>query len=157
VEELKSLGSIPDYVDGLTVNIDSEQADSLRGELEDLALNRRTLLDKVISTNQAYLRALSELDFAQRRLVDTLRNYDDYLAENLLWIRSRPLPDIEMLKAMPGHFAQLLSPARWQAVFTSLANSASSSPGFMLALLAVGLLLWKERANAQRCGQPVKK
>ena len=145
-EELESLASIPEYIDGLTVNIDSEQAGPLRGELEDLALNRRTLLDKVISTNQAYLRALSELDFAQRRLVDILRNYDDYLAENLLWIRSRPLPDMEKLKAMPRHFAHLLSPSRWQAGIKSLPTGATSSPGFILALLACGLLLWKERA-----------
>jgi potassium efflux system protein len=146
VEELRSLDNIPDYIDGLTIGIDSEQVSSIRTELEELALNRRTLLNKVISTNQAYLRALSELDFAQRRLVDTLRNYDDYLAENLLWIRSRPLPDIEMLKAMPGRLSQLLSPARWQAVVTSLTDSAPSSPGFILALLVFALLLWKERA-----------
>ena len=145
-EERKNLGSIPAYVDSLTVDIDAELADTLRSELEILTENRRTLLDKVISTNQAYLRALSELDFAQRRLVDNLRNYDDYLAEHLLWIRSRPLPDMEMLKAIPGHLALLLSPAHWQAVVNSLAASAPSSPGFILALLAFGLLLWKQRA-----------
>jgi len=145
-EELRTLGNIPGYINTLTTNIDSEEADSLRTELEELALNRRMLLDKVISTNQAYLRALSELDFAQRRLVDNLRNYDDYLAEHLLWIRSRPLPDMEMLKAIPGHLALLLSPAHWQAVVNSLTDNASSSPGFMLALLTFALLLWKERA-----------
>ncbi|MDX1697814.1 MAG: mechanosensitive ion channel, partial [Thiohalobacterales bacterium] len=146
VEELEDLDSIPEYVTALTSDMDSTRADTLRGELEELALNRRTLLDKAISTNQAYLRSLSELDFAQRRLMDTLRKYDDYLAENLLWIRSRPLPDIEMLQAIPGHLAQLLSPARWLAVAESLTIGALSSPGFMATLIAFGLLLWKERA-----------
>ncbi|MBT8122538.1 MAG: mechanosensitive ion channel protein MscS, partial [Gammaproteobacteria bacterium] len=146
VEERRTQNNIPDYIDGLTIDIDREDAYSIRTQLEELALNRRTLLEKVISTNQAYLRALSELDFAQRRLVDTLKSYDNYLAENLLWIRSRPLPDFEMLRAMPGHLSQLLSPARWQAIVKSLTDSASSSPGFILALLAFALLLWKERA-----------
>ena len=146
VEELKSLGNTPDYIDGLTVSIDREQADSLRGELEELVLNKRTLLDKVISTNQAYLRALSELDFAQRRLVDTVRNYDDYLAGHLLWIRSRPLPDIGLLAAIPGQLAELLSPARWQTVIKSLVAGVLSSPGFMLVLITFGLLRWKAGA-----------
>ena len=145
-EELKSLGSIPAYVDSLLVDIDDELADTLRSELETLAENRRMLLDKVSSINQAYMRALSELDFAQRRLVKTLRNYDDYLAEHLLWIRSRPLPDMEMLKAIPGHLSLLLSPDQWLAVVNSLTASAPSSPGFILALLVFGLLLWKEQA-----------
>ena len=49
-----------------------------------VAQKRRDLLGQMVSLDEAYLRALGELEFAQNRLIDAVKAYDAFLAERLL-------------------------------------------------------------------------
>ena len=75
-EERQNLGSVADYVDDLTASLPPEETWGIRGELEQLATNRKALLKQAIALNQAYLRALGEVEFAQRQLLNTVKDYD---------------------------------------------------------------------------------
>jgi potassium efflux system protein len=142
-EERRKLRDTDVYVSELLVGVAPEEAQVIRAELKTLAKTRLELLGKAIDTEQALLRALGELDFEQRQLLDTVQTYSSFLAERLLWIRSSPPPNLEMLAAMPAQAVELLSPRTWIEVLASLAGQATRSPILLLAVILFGLLTWK--------------
>jgi potassium efflux system protein len=145
-EERRKLRDTDVYVSDLLVGLSPEEAQAIRSELKVLAKTRLELLGTAIDTEQALLRALGELDFAQRQLLDTVKAYSGFLAERLLWIRSSPPPNLEILADMPAQAMELLSPRAWLQVVTSLAVQATRSPILALAVIVFGLLTWKARA-----------
>ncbi|HFD80740.1 MAG TPA: mechanosensitive ion channel [Gammaproteobacteria bacterium] len=145
-EERKRLRNIDSYVDELTTGLAPEEAQGVRADLRELAQKRKDLIDKAIALNDAYLRALGELDFAERRLMDAVQEYNDFLAERLLWVRSSPPPSLDMLAAFPRQVLDLLSPARWSEVVEVLFYQATDSPLLWFSLVLVLVLLWKSRA-----------
>jgi potassium-dependent mechanosensitive channel len=144
-EEHKRLRDVDEYVDALLVDLPAEEAVGVRADLVQIATMRRTLLDKAISLENSYLRALNELDDAYRRLLENAHAFDAFLAENLLWIRSAPWPGLNDLRLMPGQVLALLSPLKWFEVSEILLKRAIYSPPFLLMLALFALLLWKMR------------
>ena len=145
-EERQNLGSIRDYVNTLTIDLAPEEARGIRGELERLAASRKTLLDQAITLNQAYLRALGDLEFTQRQLLDTVEDYSAFISENLLWVRSAAPPDMNTLRELPGQFMQLLSPGQWMDAVMILGARAKKSPfDFMLPVALAGMILLRRR------------
>ena len=144
-EERRELRDTDVYVSELLVGVPPEEAQVIRAELKALAKTRLELLGKAIDTEQAVLRALGELDFEQRQLLDTVQAYSGFLAERLLWIRSSPPPNLEMLTDMPAQAIELLSPRAWIEVVASLAGQATRSPILLLAVIIFGLLTWKAK------------
>jgi len=144
-EELGELQNIKRTVDLLIAKIPPDTAASIRKDVEEVTKQRYVLIQKIISADKAYLRTLGELDFAHRQLIEVVENYDKFLAENLLWIRSAPLPGIDTVKLLPEQIVDLLSPKDWLKVVALLVNSLGNSPLFVLELLIPVLLLWKSR------------
>ena len=142
-EERKQLRDVDTYVDGLVADLPPEEANRIRADLTELAKKRRELLDKAISLSNAYLRALTELDYAQRRLMDAVEAYDDFLAERLLWIRSAPPPSLTLLASFPAQVVELIAPAHWLEVVEILLLQLSRSGTLWLGLIAFATLLWK--------------
>ncbi|HYQ72766.1 MAG TPA: mechanosensitive ion channel domain-containing protein, partial [Gammaproteobacteria bacterium] len=116
-----------------------------RDDLIAIAASRRTLLEKVLPLENSYIRSLNELDDAYRRLYDSARAYDDFLAEKLLWIRSAPWPGLDDLRLMPGQVAGLLSPLKWFEVTEILLQQVIYSPLFLMLLGVFAGLLWMGR------------
>ncbi len=159
-EERRELRDTDVYVSELLVGTRPEEAQAIRAELKALAKTRLELVGNAIDTEQALLRALGELDFEQRQLLDTVQAYSGFLAERLLWIRSSPPPNLEMLTDMPAQAIELLSPRAWIEVVTSLAGQATRSPILLLAVIVFGLLTWKAktlRAILKATGKEVGK
>ncbi len=144
-EELKRLRDMDGYVAKLTSGMAQGDAAQVQKHLRELAEKRRELLDKAISVDEAYLRALGELDFAQNRLIDAIEAYDGFLAERLLWIRSAPPPSLEMVLAIPAQIADLLEPHKWHVVGQILVSRFAQSPFFWLMLLVFTMLVVKKR------------
>ncbi len=144
-EELRRLRSISGYVEQLTSGLREDEIVLIRGDLEELVEKRRELLGKESSQNEAYLRALGELDFNQNRLIDAVEAFDIFLAEHLLWVRSAPPPSIDMMLAVPSEIYQLLAPGHWLEVSQILLSRLKQSPVMFLALLVSVFLLIKYR------------
>ena len=144
-EERRHLRKLDDYVAGLTGGLTPEEAIEIEDELRDLAQSRRELLDKAIAGDAAYLRAMGELDFVQRRLIEVISAYEGFLDENLLWIRSTTPFNLEALRTMPQEIALLLSPVSWFEVVNGLASRAVQSPIPALGLGLIAILVWKTR------------
>ncbi len=145
-EERRGLRSLSRFVDTALAPVDSHAAELVRDDIEQLARRRRELLDQALALDSTVLRALGELDFAQRALVDVVVEYDQYLAGRLLWIRTVPALTLADVGEIPGEIATVFAPARWQQVAEQLVTVALPSPTMLLAALVFALLLARRRS-----------
>jgi len=158
--EYKALRSIDDYVRERVAGLQPDEAELVAADLEELAGARRQLLEKALNLGKSSSRSLAELESSNRRLLGTTADFDNFLAEKLLWIRSAPRPSLAVLQAIPGQLAELLLPERWFSVFESLAGRLMQSPLYALLLGLSAILLLKSRrllALLRALGNPVGK
>jgi potassium efflux system protein len=160
-QEYKGLRDLDDFIEIRTVDLEAAEAAAISDDYRALAKTRKELLDKALTLDRSYSRSLEELASSYRRLLKTSLDYDVFLAENLLWIRSAPLPSLVTIKAIPGQLALLFSPARWLEVSRTLLAGLVSSPLAILMLVVFGFLLLKARrfkvllrADAMQVGKP---
>jgi potassium efflux system protein len=157
VEQRRLVRSPADYIASLTAGLGPQEVERLKPELEALVTSQRELLEKNISAAEAYLRALAELDFTQRRLQEAAQTYDAFLAERLLWIRSTPPIAPGDLLAIPAELAMLVSPKDWMEVAKILGEQASRSPVLTLTVLAMAILLRRRRSLYRALAESGKK
>jgi len=144
-EERSKLVDLNAEVNRLMANLDAAQVATFRPELIELLVRKRELLDKVIAADEAYLRALGELDQAQRKLLDTAESYDNFLAERLLWIRSTDPVSRAELNKLPNDIFRVLSFPSWFETANILAKEAWRSPLFLLVVLLFAWLEWRRK------------
>ena len=142
-DEQSELRNIADYVKKLTAELPQEEKASISEELGALAISRRDLIGKALDIHRAYLVAIGELDFSQRRLQDIVAQYNAFLDKRLLWIRSAQPAGIETAKAIPGQVAGLLSPTKWGELLATFTHQAASSPWIFLTIIAATYLLYR--------------
>ena len=160
-EERRTLRNVEGYVAQLTEGLPPAERGTISGDLQQLVTTRRELLSQAMNLDRTYLRALANLEFAQRQLADAISAYDDYLAGRLLWIRSAPPPSLEELSAMGEEIGILLSPREWRDAVYDLALRRTRAPALLVLLGVVAVLLWKRgamrralRETAEHIGRP---
>jgi potassium efflux system protein len=159
-EEYKRLGNPEEFVNELVQGLTSEQVMPIHDDLLELAVRRRDLLDQSINLHKSYLRSLTELTASYRGLLDLTRGYDTFLAQNLLWLRSAPMPGMETITSLPAQLRHIFSPSRWLEVPAALIAGIMNSLPVKLLLLIFLVLLWKSRYLYKRLaatGDPVGK
>jgi potassium efflux system protein len=144
-QESKGLRDIDDFVETSTGELEASVAAVISEDIRALAVTRKALLDKAITLDKSYARSLAEQATSYRRLQKIASDYEEFLAENLLWIRSAPMPDLATVKAIPGQFALLFSLARWLEVARALPAGLAVSPLAVFLLCVVAFLLLKAR------------
>jgi potassium efflux system protein len=86
------------------------------------------------------------LDADERRFLDEVGAFREYLGEKLFWARSSARVGTETVKALPEAFAWLLGPSRWREFFEILALAVKQYPIRSILVVAVtGLLILKRR------------
>ncbi len=141
---------------------DDEELARTRDAIELLLKNRRDLLAQVASTYTSYIRALGDLDVAQRRLLDAAEEYKQFLDQNLLWIPSAAPFWIKNVENLGPAIAWALSPVSWSKTLVSVVETFRYSPlPFAAALLVLLLVFLAQRplgnrfkALNQRVGRP---
>ncbi len=130
---------------------DDEKIAEIREQVELLLRNRRDLLGQVAGTYTSYIRALGDLDVAQRRLLDAAGEYKQFLDQNLLWIPSASPFWIKDAKELGPAMAWALSPKSWSRTLGSLVEAFRYSPlPFAAAMLLLGLVFYARRPLAAR-------
>ncbi len=160
-EEEHKLRDIEAFAETLTGELGREEPAVIRDEVTALLESRREILDRASETGEAYLRALAELDFEQRRLIETIETFDEFLAERLLWVRTASPVSLAALRALPAETARLLSPTGWFEVARTSIHEATHSPFVVLAVVAIGVLMVRIRrlrrallGTARKIGNP---
>jgi potassium efflux system protein len=139
-QERARLRDINVYVDELMVNLTETWKSLLRDEVLALAELRRDLLDKAIAADDTYLQALGELDFTRRQLSETVTDYNSYLSERLLWIRTGKRPSWQTLSSISENIGVFVSPTHWLQIGQALAQP-DSFPWILLTGVVFFVLL----------------
>ena len=154
-EQRRELRSIDARVDTLVAEMGGDIADEdtlaeTRSELRSLLRDQRELLLQAESSYNSYLQILSDLDAAQRQLLETATEYQDFLNQNMLWIPSAPVAFTGDWQSSEIAQSAALSAAPWLETISDLGESIAANPiiaVFALLLLA-GLYALRHRLSA---------
>ena len=129
---------------------DEAELETIEGEIRGLLQNRRDLLNQAANTYTTYMRALGDLDVAQRRLLNAADDYKEFLDQHLLWIPSTTVFGLETLRNLLPGIAWALSPQAWLDVGGSLLEAPRIHP--ILVILAIALMagLWFTKRPLRR-------
>ncbi len=141
-DELRKIRETDDYLDELTANIDTAQRDQARAQLSKQVERRTELLEHAIDIGNSYRRTLTAVDFEAAQLIEVTEQYENFLAERLLWARSIPPITQQDFSFLPAALYWLIAPSNWAEVARTLAYEAPRSPLLVIGLLAVILILW---------------
>jgi len=141
-EENKQLRDIDTYLKNFMQSIPQNEADTIRTSLKDLALSRQVQLNQLIELESSYSRELGELDISLRKLLDVVNAYNNFLAKNLLWIRSTKPVSLSMFKSLPEELERLLSPSNWLKVGNMLLTQFQSSFEVSMLFLLLVILIF---------------
>jgi len=144
-EEYKNLRDIKTYLTDFMRGLSQNEADAIRVELKEIVKSRKSLLNQVIELESSYAGALEELDVSQRKLLDVVKSYNSFLAENLLWIRSTKPVSFSMFKSFPSELERLLSPSNWIYVGNILTEQFTSSFLVSVSVLFLFVLIFFRR------------
>ncbi len=130
-------------------------------ELRTLLEQQHSLLEKLDAAYSTYARALSDLDFQQRQLIDVAQAYGEFIDQRLLWIPSHTPIDLDTLRDLGPAVVYLFSPHHWSAVLETLVGLFRDAPVtsglgllvFVLLIAAHGPLMRKLRRIGERVGQ----
>ena len=140
-EELRKIKNAEEYLSLLMKDVAAEMQLTIQDDLRELLKTRKSLLKKAISIEESYLRAIGELDFAEKKLLTVADSYSQLLDEHLLWLRSAPLLNLANIKDVPGQVLIFLLPSKWGVFSGDLIYILSSSIPLVIGLFLV-LILW---------------
>ena len=131
--------------------VDEDELESIRDQVESLLRSRRDLLGQVAATYTSYIRALGDLDVAQRRLLDAAAEYKQFLDQHLLWIPSASVFWLKDIRNLAPSIAWVSSPISWAEALGNLAEGFRYSPFAMAgALLLLAAVFLPRRLLARR-------
>jgi potassium efflux system protein len=136
-QERARLADIEAYIDDIVASLASSWQSWIREEIHELVVQRRDLLDKAIAADDRLLQALSELDFAQRELSKVVVDYNQFLDERLLWVRTGDPPSWEILASIGQRLAIFGAADNWLDLWYALVR-----PQFFPWMLLFGLVLF---------------
>ncbi len=145
IDELRKMKNIDAYVDKLLEKLPPEEAQIIRPDVLELARHRKSLIENAIKTEETYLRALGELEYANQQLLSVVEEYASYLDKRLLWVRSSPPPTLESLQEIPQYIGALISPLNWFSAIETLGQQITKDVRFDLGLLLFVLIIWKKK------------
>ncbi len=142
-QERRALRNIESYVDYLTTALSAEEAEGARPALVALAASRQELVRQSMESGAAYLRTLGELDFAQRKLMDTVREYNELVDKRLLWVRNAAPINADAFGSISADVQRLISSSHWAGFVQDFATALRVKPlysALLLVLLVLAIL-----------------
>jgi potassium efflux system protein len=152
-ESAEPLKDIDAYAEQLMQGLEPDKGvdrDSLRAELKTALVQRRELYKEASAVSAAYLQSLSDLEYAERRLLEYVERYDAFLGERLLWVRSVPNPGLGRMFALSGERLKYFTPESWYEVVKLIFKlDRFWAPQFAGLLLALGLYWRRQEIRAR--------
>ncbi len=125
----------------LDSSVPQEERDEVETAVRELLQARRGYLDALIGDYNSYLVRLVDLDNEERRFVNRIKSFRDYVGERVLWVRSTSLPRTADLQHTAEAIAWLIEPQNWSSALRSADKTVrSNSVVASIAILAIGAL-----------------
>jgi potassium efflux system protein len=147
-DERSDLGDIEAQVEASLSLIPAE--DAANGELRqmtvELLTDRRQYLDNLLADYDSCLQTLADMDVTCRRLVTTIQEFESYIDERVLWIRSAAAVDTGFVEKTWTALRAFASHRQWKPLIKfTVADAQSSWPLYGLFLFAFILILGLSR------------
>jgi len=142
-ERWRAIRDVESYADGQLMLVPDEQALLLRPALVQLVESQSGVLQQLIRLHGSYLRMLADSGYTQSQLFEVISEYRDFLAEHLMWVRSRGSFGWTDVVALPGELRAFLAPGRWVDAASVFADRLRRSPLQIGAVLILLLYYWK--------------
>jgi potassium efflux system protein len=126
------------------------QLEAIKKEATSYYQAQRKLLRAVADLHRDYAIRLANLDAKERRYVNTVESYADFVDASILWVKSSPELRLSDLRTTVSALGWLLSPANWHHSAVALwADLRSNLALYATALLIVGsFVVLHPRANS---------
>jgi len=133
-------------VAGIMTSIDAgtsdEQRTMIRQAAEEAIVTLRADTDGLLKDYDRVFDKLVDLDSKERDLVKTIKRFEDYVDEKILWIKSGGLPNRADVQHGHEALAWLLDPTGWGTVFKSVGGTLRANPSPTVAGLVLLIVLW---------------
>ena len=143
-DERSDLGDIEAQVEAsLSLNSADEAANGqLREMTIELLSDRRHYLDDLLADYDSCLQTLAETDVTCRRLETTIREYESYIDERVLWIRSASAVDSGFMQKTWASVESFSTHRQWMPLVEFMVHDARVYwPLYGLFLVAFGLMI----------------
>lgn len=148
-------------VESLLENYDGNDIADVQAALFLLVESRRDLVQQSIAVNQDYLQTISELEYQESQRYVLLEEFNELLAQELLWVRNGSTLSLSQLQELPHETRGLFDPAWWASAFNGIVWQVTNTSTLMWCLFFFGLFLWKRRTlrqslteSSKRVGKP---
>lgn len=162
-QEQKRLSEIKVSVDAVLLGVNEQAHPFLRKDIRALTIDRIALLEQALTTDNFHLQKLNQQESARQRLEDAINDHREYLAANLLWVRSATRSELQALGVPLKSASRVFSRDGWNDVLQVIWYQAMHSPVFIILLLIVTALLWSRtrllktvRAGSKILGKPAE-
>ena len=130
----------------ILADVPAEQRANWEREVRELLDVELKILDSAIETYDKYSLQLKNLSAAEEQLRITAKEYADFIAEHVLWIRSTSVPRVEDFAPATDALAWSIDPKNWRAALSAIVNKARTSPLAVTAfVLVMGFALYMHR------------
>ena len=122
-------------------NMSEESRRLLEKASRDVLESKQKSLDTLTRNVSNYCDTLLELVFTQRKLIELLNEYAQYIDERVLWIRSsKPLAASDVFRGRA--IAWLVRLSNWGQVISALWTDARANPFAVCAFLQLAAAFW---------------
>ncbi|MFD2113124.1 mechanosensitive ion channel domain-containing protein [Thiorhodococcus fuscus] len=148
-EEERQLRDLNHYIHELTARDTAARQPPVRAQLTEALTQRKRLIGQTLAIEEDYIRQLGEINYASEQVILVAGNYDDFLAERLLWVRSAPAVGLDTLANLPSAIAWLASTEGWTEIARALTERNRNAVLFWLGV-AVAVLLFSRISRLKR-------
>ncbi|MEZ6121569.1 MAG: mechanosensitive ion channel [Planctomycetaceae bacterium] len=145
-DERNDLGDIETQVETTLGTVDEAATEELRQMAHEMLTDRRKYLDDLLADYDSGVQTLGDTDVVCRRLVSTIEEYESYIDERVLWIRSAAPVDLSFPKRTLKTAQSFLTHRQWieltDSVFADMQQAWVIYAGL---LVAMSLILGLER------------
>jgi potassium efflux system protein len=140
--ELNDLTSeIDAIIAQLDPNVGEAQREAIKKQATSYYESQRDTLQKIAGLYGDYAGKLANLDVKERRYVQMVQEYADFLDANVLWVRSSPVLRLSDLSESISAVGWLLSPVNWYETIVVLWKDFKANILTYLAVLLVVISL----------------
>ncbi len=144
-QELGELDAAIDKILSDNQLVETDPNSLLKSTARELLTRKREYLEAIIRSSGQYFDALIELDTTDQQLISLTADYEKYIDQRVLWIRSGPMLSTK-LELEPSD-SWMLSPAKWRECIKLLNQDARTNWGiYLVSLSAASLLVLRGRS-----------
>ncbi len=148
-------------IEQILQQVPSPQREAAERDLKTLLDAEHQILNTADDNYDKYVHSLIELSAKEEELLRTTRDYRNFIAEHVLWIRSCSWPRLVDLEPAARGFAWSWNPVNWREAFEAFKTRSGRSPAVLGLFVFVILMVWhyqrKTRNRLRAIGEQAAK